>query len=231
MDSRRVWLLGAVVVALVTGATGASAADLVGGRTTVVTPEQSHQFAGTYDRGAGAREFSDRLGAPSGGGRGALVLSTPSDDDKVQFITGELSGPLGRFEDTSYWTRRDPAAGDDPRALPSFQIAVDINGGTLQPQELYLLTFVPSRGGEEWTKQDAGAGTWCVTRQDGGLDAYRAGCASSERRTIAQIVQEHPGVSAIAAGVNQGGGDGGLVAAVDLIHVGSRTYDLEPTAP
>ncbi len=230
MNTRTGWIVGAVVAVLVAGATGASAADLVGGGTTVVTPDDSTQFVGTYDRGAGSREFTDRLGAPPGGGTGALVLSTPSDDDKIQFVTRELSGPLERFSDTSYLTRRDPASAAAPTALPSFQIAVDINGGDLQPRELHLLTFVPSRGGDEWTKQDAGAGRWCVTRQDGGLDAYRAGSASSERRTIGEIVRENPGVSALAAGVNQGGGNGGLVAAVDLVHVGSTTYDVEPAA-
>lgn len=217
-----------VAAAVVAGATGASATDLVGGGTTVVTPERSGQFVGTYERGAGTREFSDPLGAPSGGGAGALVLGTPTDDDKTQFVTRELAGPLGQFADTSYWTRRDPASAADPRALPSFQIAVDIDGGDLAPGDLHLLTFAPSRGGDEWTKQDAGTGRWCVTRQDGGLDAHRAGCASSERRTISEILREHPGASALAAGVNQGGGDGGLVAAVDLVHVGSRTYDIEP---
>jgi hypothetical protein len=227
--SRRIaWLAGVVAAAVVAGATGASAADLVGGGTTVVTPEKTGQFVGTYDRGAGTREFTDRLGAPSDGGTGALVLSTPSDDDKIQFVTREFSGPLARFSDTSYWTRRDPASSSGPAQLPSFQIAVDINGGDLQPRDLYLLTFVPSRGGDEWTKQDAGTGRWCVTRQDGGLDAYRAGCAAGDRRTIAEIVREHPGVSALVAGVNQGGGDGGLVAAVDLVHAAGRTYDFEP---
>lgn len=220
-------MIGSLAAVLVVGgATAASAADLLPG-TTVVTPERSSQFAGTYDRGAGTRAFTDRLGAPPGGGTGALVLATPSDDDKVQFVTGELSGPLATFADTSYWTRRDPSS--TKGALPSFQIAVDIDGGTLAPRDLHLLTFVPS-GGDGWTRQDAGAGRWCVTRQDGGLDAYRAGCADGDRATIAGIVRRYPGATALAAGVNQGGGDGGLVAAVDLVHVGTTTYDLEPAA-
>lgn len=230
MGRRFGWIAGAVAAVVVAGASGASATDLVGGGTTVVTPETSGRFVGTYDRGAGSRAFSDRLGAPSGGGTGALVLSTPSDEDKIQFVTRELSGPLGRFADTSYWTRRDAASTSAPTAVPSFQIAADIDGGDLEPQDLHVLTFIPSRGGNEWTKQDAGSGRWCVTRQVGGLDAYRAGCPAGERRTIAEIVREHPGATALAAGVNQGGGNEGLVAAVDLIHVGSTTYDVEPSA-
>ena len=35
-------------------------------------------------------------------------------------------------------------------------------------------------------------------------------------------------MTAYAAGVNQGGGDAGLVSAVDLLRVGGRTYDFEP---
>lgn len=229
MRSRTGWVVGAVVAVVVAGATGAAAADLVGGGTTVVTPDRTGRFVGTYERGAGSREFTDRLGAPAGGGTGALVLSTPSDDDKVQYISGDLAGPLGRFADTSYWSRRDPASSADPTMQPSFQIAVDIDGGDLRPRDLHLLTFVPSRGADGgWTRQDAGAGSWCVTRQAGATDAYRAGCATGERRAIAEIVREHPGVSALAAGVNQGGGNGGLVAAVDLVRVGGKTYDFEP---
>ena len=191
-------------------------------------PRSPSQFVGTYDRGAGTREFTDRLGAPPDGGTGALdpehavgrrqdPVRHPRPLRPARAVLGhELLDPAG------------PGLSSGPAPLPSFQIAVDINGGDLQPRDLYLLTFVPSRGGDEWTKQDAGSGRWCVTRQDGGLDAYRAGCATGERRTIAEIVQEHPGVSALAAGVNQGGGNEGLVAAVDLVHAGSTTYDLEP---
>lgn len=38
----------------------------------------------------------------------------------------------------------------------------------------------------------------------------------------------YPDMTAYAAGFNQGGGDAGLVSAVDLLRVGGRTYDFEP---
>ncbi|MBC3191475.1 hypothetical protein H7X46_10415 [Pseudonocardia sp. C8] len=195
--------------------------------TVTVTPAESNQFAGTYDRGAGSREFTSRLGAPPEGGTGALELRTPGDDDKVQFTTGDVAGPLERFRSSSYRAIRDPRSGTD--AMPSFQIAVDINGGELGPQELHLLTFLPEPApAGTWTRYDVGSGTFCLTQQIGGADAYRA-CAGGDRQyTLDEVMEAHPDATAFAAGVNQGAGNGGLTAAVDLVQVGKRTYDFEP---
>ncbi|MEV1293389.1 hypothetical protein [Pseudonocardia sp. NPDC049635] len=195
--------------------------------TVVVTPSSANQFAGTFDRGAGSREFTARHGAPPDGGSGALELRTPGKDDKVQFVTGEVAGPLERFRSSSYWALRDPGSPTD--AMPSFQIAVDIDGGELEPGDLHLLTFVPQPApAGTWTRYDVGAGTFCTMQQIGGADAYRACVDGGERRTLDAIVDAHPGISVFAAGVNQGGANAGLVAAVDLIQIGNRTYDLEP---
>lgn len=194
---------------------------------TVVTPESANQFAGTFDAGNGSREFTDRHGAPPGGGTGALELRTPADADKVQFVTGELAGDLERFRDSSYRALRDPASGS--AAAPSFQIAIDADGGELEPRDLHLLTFVPPDGpAGVWTRHDLGAAGWCTTRQVGRVDAYRQCREGGERRTLDEIIDAFPGVSAYAAGVNQGAGDAGLVGAVDLVRIGDRTYDFEP---
>ncbi|GAA1383220.1 hypothetical protein GCM10009613_12330 [Pseudonocardia kongjuensis] len=195
--------------------------------TVVVTPASSNQFAGTYDRGAGSRGFTSRLGAPPGGGTGALELRTPGDDDRIQFGTDEIAGPLGRFRSSSYWAVRDPAS--PGTAMPSFQIAVDIDGGHLEPRDLHVLSYVPEPApAGEWTRYDVGSGTFCLIRQVGAADAYRECVAGGERRTLDQIIEAYPQATGYAAGVNQGGGTAGLVSAVDLIQVGNRTYDLEP---
>lgn len=221
------------VAVLLPAAASAAPGDVFGSSgTTVVTPEKSNQFAGTFDRGAGSREFTDRLGAPPDGGTGALELRTPADGDKVQFVTDEVAGPLGQFAESSYWAVRDPASTAETGRAPSFQIAVDVNGGELGPRELHLLTYLPDAGpAGEWTRYDLGAGRWCVTQQVDSVDAYQDCRAGGERRTLDEIMDEYPGISVYAAGVNQGIGDGGLVGAVDLIRVGTRTYDLEPSAP
>ena len=195
--------------------------------TVTVTPTASNQFAGTFDRGAGSREFTSRLGAPPEGGAGALELRTPGDGDKVQFVTDEVAGPLERFRSSSYWAIRDPESGSD--AMPSFQIAVDINGGDLGPQELHLLTFLPeSAPAGTWTRYDIGSGTFCLTQKTAGVDAYRECADGGEQFTLDEVADAHPGVSAYAAGANQGMGNAGLTSAVDLLQVGNRTYDLEP---
>ncbi|MDN5918597.1 MAG: hypothetical protein L0I76_26445 [Pseudonocardia sp.] len=199
---------------------------------TYVTPGAAQGFAGTYDRAGGAREFTDRLGAPSGAGRDALVLRTPGDEDKVMFATDQVAGPLERFRSSSYYALRDPASTADPSLLPSFQIGVDINGGTVEPGDVWVLTFRPSGGAAgSWTRYDTGAGRYCMVQQIGGLDAYRAGCDDGEPMSLDEIIAQHPGVSVLLAGVNQGGGNGGLVSAVDLIQVGSRTFDFEREVP
>lgn len=60
------------------------------------------------------------------------------------------------------------------------------------------------------------------------MDAYRQCRDGGEQRTLEQIMAEYPQMTAYAAGFNQGGGDGGLVGAVDLMQVGGRVYDFEP---
>lgn len=195
--------------------------------TVTVTPTAQNQFAGTFDRGAGTREFTSRFGAPADGGAGALELRTPGDDDKVQFVTREVGGPLSRFASSSYWALRAPTS--TAGAMPSFQIAVDINGGELGPQELHLLTYLPEPApAGRWTRYDVGSGTFCLTQQIGATDAYRDCTGGAPQYTLDEIMDAHPGISAYAAGVNQGAGNAGLVSTVDLIQVGRRTYDLEP---
>ncbi|MFP5071398.1 hypothetical protein ACLFMI_17270 [Pseudonocardia nantongensis] len=197
--------------------------------TTVVTPEAANRFAGTFDTGQGGREFTERLGAPADGGTGALELRTPGDDDKVQFITDELAGSLERFRESSYQSLRDPAS--EAGAFPSFQIAIDANGGELEPRDLYLLTFVPPAGpAGVWTRFDLGSAGWCTTHQIGRVDAYRECRDGGARRSLDEIMDAFPDVSVYAAGVNQGAGNAGLVGAVDLIRVGNLTYDFEPSA-
>ncbi|MEJ8277910.1 hypothetical protein [Pseudonocardia spirodelae] len=196
------------------------------GRVTV-TPAASNQFAGTLDEGTGTREFTTRYGAPPDGGTGAMAISTPDGGDKVQFVTAEVGGPLSRFADSSYWALRDPASHSD--AMPSFAIAADVDGGDLQAGDLHVLTYLPDHAAAgTWTRYDVGSGTFCVTRQIGRADAYRQCRDGGEQRTLAQIMDEFPQMTAYAAGFNQGGGDAGLVSAVDLMQVGARTYDLEP---
>lgn len=231
MHGRRRWVLAVALAAAVMYPAPAIAGpgDLFGpSGTTVVTPERANQFAGTFDAGRGSREFTDRLGAPAEGGTGALELRTPGADDKVQFVTGELAGSLERFRDSSYQALRDPAS--EAGSAPSFQIAIDADGGELEPRDLHLLTFVPPEGPTGvWTRHDLGSARWCTTLQIGRVDAYRECRDGGARRSLDEITNAFPGVSVYAAGVNQGAGDAGLVGAVDLIQVGDRTFDFEPS--
>jgi hypothetical protein len=104
-----------------------------------------------------------------------------------------------------------------------------VNGGTLEAGDLYVLTYLPDRAPTgTWTRYDVGSGTYCTTQQIGRVDAYRQCRDGGEQRTLADIMAAYPDMTAYAAGFNQGGGDAGLVSAVDLLRVGGRTYDFEP---
>lgn len=133
---------------------------------TYVTPDDLHGFGSDDDRGAGAREFTDELGAPPLGGSDALKLATPESGDKVQFFTPELAGPLTSFESSSYYAKRDAASTAGAVQFPSFQIPVDKNGGELLSGDFSTLTFEPvyqaganaNQTAGTWNRYDTGAG-------------------------------------------------------------------------
>ncbi|WP_130288534.1 hypothetical protein [Pseudonocardia sediminis] len=206
---------------------------------TYVTPTDLHGFAGTDDRIGGAREFTDALGAPPLGGTDALRLTTPTGDDKITFFTTEQAGPLAKFTSSSYYAKRDVSSTGNPVQFPSFQIPVDKNGATLETGDFSTLTFEPvyqtganaNQTAGTWNRYDTGAGLFCSTRQIGGFEANQTRCDNNGLKTLAEIIAANPGITALSAGINQGSGNGGLISAVDLLQVGTTTYNFERTAP
>ena len=238
--------VGATVAILATGGwTMASAApslplptpELPVPGQTYVTPDDLHGFGSDDDRGTGSRDFSDELGAPPMGNADALVLKTPENGDKVQFLTAELAGPLETFLSSSYYAQRAATSTGSDIQFPSFQIPVDKNGGALESGDFSTLTFEPvyqvvqNTASGSWNKYDTGTGLFCSTRQIGGFEANQTQCSNGGTKTLEQIIADNPGITALAAGVNQGSGNPGIVSGVDLIQVGSTTYNFERKAP
>ncbi|MFP5020410.1 hypothetical protein [Pseudonocardia phyllosphaerae] len=224
----------AVTTAILAAAGTATAApgDLFGpsGGTTYVTPDNPGPFNGTFEKGSGTRRVTERYGAPEGGGTSSLELNTPKSGDSALYATGEVEGPLETFRDSSYWALR--GNGSSPDAAPAMNIAVDRNGGEIEPQDLVGLVFIPSSSpAGRWTRYDLGSASFCFIRVSGGVDPYKECRDGAPKRTIDDVLAEFPDATAYAAGVGLGTGTPGASGAADLMRVGDRTYDFERSAP
>ncbi|HSK58666.1 MAG TPA: hypothetical protein VK935_06395, partial [Actinomycetospora sp.] len=127
-------------------------------------------------------------------------------------------------------------AADDPVQFPSMQLVVDFNGAA--EGGFSTLTYEPvyNPGGgtapDEWHRYEAGAGNWCSTREIPGVitDAQRS-CSNGGAKPLTEYVAGQPEIVVNALVLNQGTGNPGLDAAVDLVSTPSTTYDFELTAP
>ncbi len=237
--------IGATVAALATGGwTFASAEpalpplpELPVPGQTYVTPDSPHGFTETDTRAPGTVETSDALGAPPQGNADALVLNTPDGNAKATFFTTERNGPLSAFLSSSYYAKKDPSSTGAANQFPSFQIEVDANG--LAEGGFSTLTFEPvyqqgdnaNQTAGTWNKYDTGTGLFCSTRQIGGFEANQTRCDNGGTKTLLQIIEANPDIVVTKTGINQGSGNPGILAAVDLFQVGSTTYNFERKAP
>lgn len=119
-------------------------------------------------------------------------------------------------------------------ALPSINIQVDINGGTLNTGEFRTFVYEPYQQGpfvntpgiwRSWDAYNGGAGKWWSTGASSCPQA--APCAWSV------LVASFPGATITGGfGINAGSGNGGLDASVDALSIayggGSVTYDFDP---
>jgi hypothetical protein len=207
-----------------------------GTTTTTVLPDLA-PFTADDNRGAGKAEVSDEYGAPTGGGRAALRLSTPGGNDKVNyFAAGRDAGtPLADWIPTAAYSAYQGAA-DNPIQFPSLQLVVDYNGDG--PGGFATLTYEPaynpgdSTTPNEWHRYLAGAGKWCSTKViPGVIDASQLSCSNDGAKLLTDYVTGSPGIVVNKVYINQGTGNPGLESAVDLITTPSTTYDFELTKP
>ena len=119
--------------------------------------------------------------------------------------------------------------------VTAINIAVDINGGTLQPGDFTTLVFEPVYNTIQGTVQSGVRQTW---------DAYAGGNAiwwssnpipsAPNRDTFVSwstIIAANPNATILSYGINQGSGNPGLTVAVDNLKLGHGTtcviYDFE----
>src|ERR1700712_3012705 len=159
---------GATATMIGTGNADVLDALTSGTATTTVLPDLA-PFVKDDVRGAGKAEVSDEYGAPTGGGKAALRLSTPTGDDKVSYYaTGDDAGtPLAAWIPTAAYSAYQGAA-DNPIQFPSLQLIVDYNGD--ETRGYSALTTEPvyntgdSTAADEWHRYQAGTGLWCSTQ-------------------------------------------------------------------
>jgi hypothetical protein len=169
-------------------------------------------------------------------GNGSLALRTPTAADKVTLFNYDHVGTLlASIDAIGYSTYRDPASTATVNQVPSINIQIDYNGSapggfsTLVFEPVYNTAQGPIVPGEwqTWDAYDGGQAIWWSTRpMPGGV------CAFDCFVTWETIVANNPDAVILGGfGVNQGSGNGGLIAATDALTLGANgscvTYDFE----
>jgi hypothetical protein len=207
---------------------------LTAGTTTTTVLPDLDPFVKDDVRGAGKAEVSDEYGAPTGGGKAALRLSTPTGDDKVSYYSTEDTGtPLADWIPTAAYSAYQGAA-DNKIQFPSLQLAVNYDGAgafsTLTYEPVY--NAVDSTDAKEWHRYQAGAGLWCSTRViPGVITEDQKSCSNGGAKPLTDYIAAAPKITVNAVYINQGSGNPVLESAVDLISTPSTTYDFELTKP
>jgi hypothetical protein len=232
-----------VLLALVASTVGVAAVC----DTTVVTNDDVVRLAhgatpapGThwalYTRDNGTGDFVTGPGTPPSG-VGSLSLRTPANNDKVYLFNYDHIGtPLSSINAISYSTYRDATSTAIPVQAPALNIEVDYNGPnvaggftTLVFEPVYNTNQGPVVPGQ-WQSWDAYAGgnaVWWSTKDIPGVCSFNCFVSWSD------ILAANPDAVILGGfGVNQGGGNPGLYAAVDTLSLGYGdncvTYDFEP---
>jgi hypothetical protein len=185
-----------------------------------------------YTRLAGNGAFVSGPSTPPLG-VGSLALTTPTAADKVTLFNYDHTGtPLSSINAISYATYRDPASTATAGQLPSINIEVDANGSA--PGGFTTLVFEPiynpSQGAVQngvWQTWNGINGIWWSTRDINGV------CANTCYVSWNDIVAANPDAVIVGGfGVNQGSGNGGLIAATDALTLGANgntwVYNFEP---
>jgi hypothetical protein len=188
-------------------------------------------------RPPGTAEVDDEFGAPTGGGEAALHLQTPDGSAKASIVSREDAGsPLAEWIPTAAYSAHQGAVNPDtPAQFPSMQLEVDYNGLDT-PGGFSTLTYEPvynevSTAPGEWHRYLAGAGDWCSTREiPGVIGDDQTRCDNAGDKPLTAYLAS-TGIVVTGVVVNQGSGNQGLDAAVDLVSTPSTTYDFELTKP
>ena len=188
-----------------------------------------------YTRNAGNGSFRVGPGTPPSG-VGSFEFVTPTGADKATLFNFDHIGTkLADINNLSYSTYR--TSGASPNQVPSINIQVDINGGTLNPGEFTTLVFEPVYNVDQgsivdgtwqtWDAYNDGNAIWWSTRAIPGV------CATSCYVSWNTILASNPDATIVGGfGLNQGSGNPALTASTDNLTIGTGddciTYNFDP---
>lgn len=201
---------------------------------TIVLPD----FA-PFKATAGEAEISDEFGAPTGGGKAALRISTPTATDKVSYaaeVSAAAAKPLAAWIPTAAYSAFK-GEGGAANQFPSLQLVVDFNGAaeggfsTLTYEPVYNLDTDSLEPGQ-WNRYAAGTGNWCSTRAiPGVITEAEKQCSNGGAKPLSAYVAGASDIVVNGVAINQGSGNPGVESAVDLITTPTATYDFELVKP
>jgi hypothetical protein len=245
---RRTILTTAAVVAAVVGLPGVASAETT---TTYVVPSDVTPVAspGTcpnpmptdfcgWTRGTGTAVIA--AGAQdAASGTDHLVISTPDNDAKAYALSYEFVGtPLSGIDTLGYRSYVAQVNPQEPRQAPALNIEIDRNGGTLEAGDYAVLVWEAvytseSTDARRWISRSpstSDGGWWSPANRPTQDSAQPLGFLQ-ERATWVQVQAALPDATVLGIGINQGGGNPGLVGQVDLLTVDDVTYDFETELP
>src|SRR5688572_21902212 len=146
---------------------------------------------------------------------------------------------LTDLDATTYSSYRQSSPPVQP--LPSLNIEIDENGGTLQPGDYAVLVFEPINNiaqgpivngiWQAWNGINGGLGRWWPSQPiNGQCNGPAAACVLP----WSQILANNPNATVVGGfGINQGSGNPGLTGSSDALTVGKTgvddvRYDFEP---
>jgi hypothetical protein len=161
-------------------------------------------------------------------GSGSFQTTTATAGEKVFLFNYEHIGTaLSAIDDLGYSTYRTAGNGNQ---VPALNLQVDYNGAaaggftTLVFEPVYNLDQQAITN-DTWKTWDGVSGTWWSTQP---INGQCAGATSTCDKTWDEIVANNPdAVITGGVGINQGSGNGGLIANTDAFTFDDVTYDFE----
>lgn len=163
------------------------------------------------------------------GGIGSLGIRTGSGTDKAAFGNEvDFAGdPLADLTEVSYFVYTTGENNDpNPENGPNVTFEVDPTGtGDSTAPNYTSLVYVPTAlTANDWTELDAStAQRWYMT----GAAGTAAGCTQASYCTLEKVKSEFPNATLLTAQITKGR-DAAFSGAVDMLTIGSTTYDFEP---
>lgn len=183
------------------------------------------------NRAGGSMALSAKYGAPEGYGVRSLEIGTIDDTAKAQLAHPFASPvPLSGVDELSYSTYRSSASTGASHLTPSINLAIDYNGidevggsATLVYEPIYQTGGAAAVQSDIWQNWDAaGEGIWWSTSAFPGVPEAFTSYVSFDA-----IKEANPDALVESFIINQGSGNGGLLAGVDAFNFDGTVYNFE----